>query len=162
MSTYGCVRTDNMSGTTLGKDLVSIEYQVSSAAAAIENGNVVVVGALKTGSREIHIGGAMAVDSALGSLALIASEEVIKNKGYNGLSEFRNEAGAIARGYRFASKDVFSVTSVALTGSTAAVGSYVECAVGTKLKVVSSITSGSTKVGTVIALEGDWIVIEVA
>jgi len=158
---YACVRTDNMSGTTLGKDTVSVKYYVSTTPTAIENGNVVLVGDLMTGEREVRKATAPAANSPLGSIALIASEEVVKDKDVAFLNEFRNEAGEIARGYRLASHDVFAVTADALAG-TAEVGSVIELQAGTKLKAVAELTSGSTKVGTCIALEGEWIVIEVA
>ena len=49
---YACVRTDNMSGTTIGKDLVSLKYfDGEDKEAAIENGSVVLVGAYLDGQR---------------------------------------------------------------------------------------------------------------
>ena len=77
------------------------------------------------------------------------------------LNEFRNEAGEIARGYRLRSGNVYSVTAEALSG-TPAVGSIVELQAGTKGNVVSTLTAGSTKVGTIIAIEGSYVVIRIA
>jgi len=54
MSKYAVIRTDNMSGTEHGYDLVSGKYVVSNAETAIENGCVVVVGALLTNEREVR------------------------------------------------------------------------------------------------------------
>ena len=59
------------------------------------------------------------------------------------------------------SGDIFSVSKEALDGE-AAVGSVVEAQAGTKLKVVKTATSGSTTVGKVMAIEGNYFVIEVA
>ena len=160
--TYAAVRTDNMSGTTLGKNLVSLKYQVSTVDTAIENGNVVVVGDLIAGEREVRLAAKPAADTALKDIALIATPEINKKEGYTILSDFRNEAGTICRGYRLLSHDIFSVTAEALNGATLSVGYAVELQADTKLNVVSSATSGSTQVGKIIAKEGNWYVIEVA
>lgn len=161
MASYARVRTDNMSGTDVSKDLVSLKYKASGAFAAIENGNVVVVGDLLDGEREVREASTPASNTALSAIALVASEEVVKEKKYHTLADFRNEAGSIIRGYRLNHGDIFSVTKEALTG-TAAKNSVVELQAGTKLKVVATATTSTTTVGKVIALEGDWIVIEVA
>ena len=159
---YAIVRTDLMSGTKQPADLVSIKYQVSSVDTAIENGNVALVGALGTGEREVYLASAPTATSALEDVVLVATPELNYDERLKNLNQFRNEAGEIARGYRLRSGNVFSVTAEALTATTPAVGNIVELQADTKLKVVSSLTSGSTKVGTVIAIEGDYIVIRVA
>lgn len=159
---YAIVRTDLMSGTKQPADLVSIKYQVSSVDTAIENGNVALVGALGTGEREVYLASAPTATSALEDVVLVATPELNYDERLKNLNQFRNEAGEIARGYRLRSGNIFSVTAEALTASTPAVGNIVELQAGTKLKVVATLTSGSTKVGTVIAIEGDYIVIRVA
>lgn len=164
MNKYACVRTDNMSGTVIGKDLVSLKYKVNDEDAVIENGNIVVIGELLDGEREVRKATAPTATSKLSALALVASDEVVKDKDYNGLSDFRNEAGDIIRGYRLTSKDMFSVTKEALSvtdGYTIKVGSIVEATAGTKMKVVDTLTAGSTQIGTIIAIESEWYVIEV-
>lgn len=155
---YACVRTDNMSGTINGKDLVSLKYE-----GAIENGSVVEVGAHISGEREVRVATAPAVAAKLGDLALIASPEVVKNKNHYGISAFINEEGAICRGYRLCSKDVYSVTKEAFVdGSVLAVGSVVELAGGVKVKAVETATEGNTTIGKIILVEGEWYVIEIA
>lgn len=160
---YACVRTDNMSGTTIGKDLVSLKfYNGENKEAAIENGNVVLVGAYLAGQREVRKATAVAANSPLADVALVASEEVVKTKSHNTLDEFINEAGATIRAYRLTSKDVFSVTAEAFVDAEAAeVGAIVELAAGTKLQAVASLTSNSTAVGKIVAVEGIWYVVEV-
>lgn len=159
--TYACVRTDNMSGTTLGKDLVSVRFYADAVEAEIENGNVVLVGEYLDGQREVRKATAVATDTPLKDVALIASEEVVKEKSKNTIAEFKNLAGTNARAYRLTSKDVFSLTKEAFTaGSALKVGSVVELAAGTKLSAVESATS-ATKVGTITAVEGVWYVVEV-
>ena len=51
---YACVRTDNMSGTVNGKDLVSLKFMVGETEAPVENGNVVLVGDHLEGEREVR------------------------------------------------------------------------------------------------------------
>lgn len=159
---YACVRTDNMSGTTIGKDLVSLKYfNAEDKEAAIENGNVVLVGAYLEGQREVRKATAVAADSKLADVALIANEEVLKTKTHNTLSEYINEAGQNVRGYRLVSKDIFSVTKEAFVDASAAkVDAVVELAAGTKLSAVASATD-ATVVGKITAVEGDWYVVEV-
>lgn len=105
MKTYACVRTDNMSGTVEGKDLVSLKY-----AGDIENGCVVAVGGLVAGEREVRTATAPAKDAKLEDLALIATPEVIKDKKYYSIANFINENGNLCRGYRFTTKGCFSLT----------------------------------------------------
>ncbi|MFA5625815.1 MAG: hypothetical protein WC966_12335 [Bradymonadales bacterium] len=159
---YAKVRTDNMVGTILGNALVSFKYQPGTVDTAIENGNVVKIGGYITGQREVRVATTPAVDSDLATIALVASEEVVKSKQYDTVGAFRNEAGDIARGYFLRPGDQFSITAGAFAAdSVMTAGSTVELAAGTKLKGVASLTSGSTQVGKIIAVEGEWIVIEV-
>jgi hypothetical protein len=159
---YGCVRTDNMAGTVLGSGLVPFKYQPSSGDTAIENGNVVVIGGYISGQREVRTADTPAADSKFSSIVLVASEEVVKEKNNYFINEFRNEAGAVCRGYRLHPGDIFSISAECFAaGSVLDVGSVVELAAGTKLKAVASLTAGSTQIGKIIAVEGQWYVIEV-
>ena len=159
---YAKVRTDNLTGTVFGGDLVSVKYQPSSKDTAIENGNFVKVGALISGEREVHTGSSPAANTALSDIVLIASSEVDKTVSSNTLGEFENKAGDILRGYKLV-RGYFSVTAEALDAAAAiAVGDIVELQAGTKGKVVKTLTEGSTKDGTVEPIEGDWIVIKIA
>lgn len=158
---YAYVRTDKMSGTTVAKDLASAKFYNGSEEAAIENGNIVTLGTYLEGEREVKKATKPAANTPLRDLYLVASPEVVKTKNYYGLGDFRNEAGDVIRCYRLTSADQFSVTKEALDG-TASVGSIVEAQSSTKMKVVASATADSTKIGTVIALEDEYIVIEVA
>lgn len=156
------VRTDNLTGTVFGGDLVSVKYQPSGKDTEIDNGNFIKVGALISGEREVHTGSTPAANTALSDIVLIASPEVDKTVSSNTLGEFENKAGDILRGYKLV-RGYFSVTAEALDAADAiAVGDIVELQAGTKGNVVKTLTSGSTKVGTVEAIEGDWIVIKIA
>lgn len=153
---YAVVRTDAMAGTDVRGQLVSVKYMGANGATptAIENGNVLKIGALMTGEREIYIGGAVAANDKIDDIVLIASPEVVYDEHKHNLDDFVNEAGKACRGYHIHSGDTFSVTAEALSGTgTPAVGNIVELAAGTKLAFVASATSGSTKVGRIIAVD---------
>lgn len=158
---YAYVRTDNMSGTTVTKDLASAKYYENEVEKAIENGNIVTLGNYISGEREVRKATAPTATTVLRDLYLVATPEVVKDKNYYGLGDFINEAGTIIRCYRLTPGDIFSVTKEALDG-TAAVGSIVEAQAGTKMKVVASATDSTTTIGKVVALEDEYIVIEVA
>ena len=153
---YAVVRTDAMAGTDVRGQLVSVKYMGADGATptAIENGNVLKIGALMTGEREIYIGGAVAANDKIDDVVLIASPEVVYDERKRNLDDFINEAGKACRGYHIHSGDTFSVTVEALSGTgTPAVGNIVELAAGTKLAFAASATTGSTKVGRIIAVD---------
>lgn len=153
---YGIVRTDNMYGTDVRAALVSIKYMGAngSTPTAIENGSVLKVGALVEGEREVFVGGNVAATDKVEDVVLVASPEVVYDERKKNLEDYINEAGKACRGYHIHSGDIFSVTKEALAGEAApAVGNIVELAAGTKFKVVKSATSGSTTIGTIIAID---------
>lgn len=85
-----------------------------------------------------------------------------KTKAHNTLKEYINIAGLNVRGYRLSSKDCFSLTKEAFASdSVLAKDSVVELAAGTKFKAVASATGDSTTVGKIVAVEGEWYVVEV-
>lgn len=156
MSNHAVVRTDAMAATDVRGQLVSVKYMGADGATptAIENGNVLKIGALMTGEREIYIGGAVAANDKIDDIVLIASPEVVYDERKRNLDDFVNEAGKACRGYHIHSGDTFSVTAEALSGTgTPAVGNIVELAAGTKLAFAASATAGSTKVGHIIAAD---------
>ena len=158
---YGVVRTDNMFGTDVRAGLVSIKYMGANGqtATAIENGNVLKVGALMGDAtngyeREIFVGAAPAANDDLKDIVLVATPEVMYDERKRNLDEFINEAGRACRGYRLHKGDIFSVTKDALDGVAApAIGNVVELKAGTKLNVAASATDGSTQVGKIIAID---------
>ena len=155
MAKYAVVRTDNMYGTDVRAALVSVKYmgEDGSTPTAIENGNVLKIGALIDGEREIYVGGAVAADDKINDVILVASPEVMYDERKKNLDEYINDAGKACRGYHIHSGDIFSVTKEALAGAAApAVGNIVELAAGTKLNVVTEAT-GATVVGTIIAVD---------
>lgn len=142
------VRTDKMFATDNRAGLVSVRYQPGDTMTAIDNGNIVKIGALEEGSREVYKGVTPAANDAVKDIVLIASPEVMYDERKRNLDEFQNAKGAIARGYHLHTNDIFSVTKEALTGDEPAVGKVVELAADTKLNVAASATG--TLVGTII------------
>lgn len=158
---HAYVRTDNMSGTTIGKDLASAKFYIGDAEAEIENGNIVTLGDYIEGERELRKATAPTTTTKLRDLYLVATPEVVKNKNYFGLGDFINEAGSAIRCYRLTSGDIFSVSKEALSGN-AAVKSFVVAQADTKMLVAATESEGVTTIGKIVAIEGDYIVIEVA
>ena len=164
---HAMFRSDNMEGTIDGKFLVSLYINTDGG---LDNGRVVKVGTLKEGEREVRTYSTPAASDSLDDIAILGSEEVVKDKKYNGIGDFTNEKDTIARGYKLVKGDLFSVTADAFTaadGITYTPGTTLcELDAATKLKVVNSATSGSTKVGTLEAVEADgattWYVFRVA
>lgn len=158
MGTYAVARTDKLMGTDVRSYGVSVKYMGSgSTATAIENGNVVKMDGLLSPAanvyeRQIYKAVTPAANTALEEIALVVSPEVMYDEKLKDLSDFRTEAGEIARGYKLHSGDIFSVTAAALDG-TAEIGSVIELQAKTKFKVVASGTSGSTVVGKCIDIE---------
>lgn len=154
MAKHAVVRTDNMTGTDVRSQLVSIKYMGADGATPteIDNGNVLKVGALMDGEREVYVGETPAADTAIGDVVLIASVEVMYDERKKNLDEYVNEENKICRGYRLHSGDIFSVTAEALS-AVPKVGNIVELAASTKLNVVETATAESTVVGSVIAID---------
>jgi hypothetical protein len=146
---YCVVTREKMTSEFDGTKRISLKYQPSGVDTVIENGNVVVVGNLIDGEREIYTSSTPAVDSTVASLALITTPEVLADERKKNLSDFRNEAGDVCTGDKLVSGNIFSVTAEGFTG-TPAKGKIVELQAGTKLKCVDTLTSGSTQVGTII------------
>lgn len=159
---YGVVRTDKMFGTDDRNGIVSAMYLPSGTATAVDNGNVVLLDGLDSKTvgtdtvyeREIYKAVTPAANSELKDIVLVATPEVDYVYNRKDPVYFTNEAGRPIRGYHLVKNDIFSVTKDALDGkSSPAIGDIVELKAGTKLNVAASLTSGSTQVGEIIAIE---------
>ena len=146
----------NMSGSVLSSKLVNVKLS-----ADVDNGNIVAIGALAAGESEAFAASKPAANTPISKLALIKSPELMADERLKNLGDFYNKAGSIVRGYLFESGDEFRLTAEGLSG-TPAVGNAVEADASYKLKAVSSATGGSTQIGTIIAVEGDYFVVRVA
>jgi len=153
---HAVVRTDNMAGTDVLAQLVSVMYMGADGKTAtdIDNGNVVLLNGHVSGEREIYNAITPKADSAIGEVVLLATPEIRYNELEKSLEDFYNEANKPGRAYHLHSGAYFAVTKAALTGAeTPAVGNIVELAADTKLNVATSATSGSTAVGKIDAIE---------
>lgn len=157
MAKYGVVRTDNMTGTDVRSELVSVKYMGANkkAATEIENGSVLKASELADGEREVFIGEQVSKDTPIREVVLIAAPEVPYDERLRNLDEFINVAGKACRGYRLHSGNIFSLTKEALTGlASPAKGNVVELAdKATKLNVVAAATASTTTVGKIIDVE---------
>lgn len=154
MAKYPVVRLDAMSGTKNPENLVSLRYFVSDVETAITNGSIVKLAGLMTGEREVYKAVAPAADTPIEELALVASVELNYDERKTGYDDYTNEPGGVAlRGYRLTKNSAFGITADGLAATTPAVGNIVEAQADTKPKVVSTLTSGSTKIGKIEAIE---------
>lgn len=158
---YPIVRTDLMMGTNNESLLRTFKYLPSNTATAINNGCVVLLDSIITDTdgnvpdREVWKAVNVAANSALKDVVLVATPELMADEHKLNLDEFQNPADGLCRGYIFHENDIFSVTSDGFSTSLSAVavGNVVELAAGNQMKIVASLTSGSTQVGKVIQVE---------
>lgn len=126
----------------------------------MDNGCIVELGDLATGEMEAFEGKEPTASSPLNKLALIKAPEIMKDDRLKSLADFYNKAGQIVRAYLFHDGFQFRMTKEGFDG-TPAVGSIVEAGDGYKMKVVASATGGSTQIGKIIAVEGNYFVVAV-
>lgn len=157
---HAVVRTDRMFGTDNRGGLVSLRYQPVDGSTSkavmteIDNGNVVLLGGLEEGEREVYVADKPAANSDIHDVVLVDAPEVMYDNYKKDLGDYFNVAGKIVRGYYLHENDIFSVTKEALAGNAEpAVGDVVELKADTKLNVVDSLTQGSTQVGEIIAID---------
>lgn len=160
MAKYCVVTREKMTSEWDGSKRVSFKYQPSGVDTAVQNGNVVVLGGLITGAREVYTATTPAANTALSAIVLVTTPEVLADERLKNLSDFRNEAGKIATGDKLFAGDIFSITAEGIEG-TPVKGSVIELQAGTKLKAVATLTGGSTKVGTVIDIVNGKYAIQV-
>ena len=147
---HAVVRTDNLGGTKNGEQLASVVFYSDDATAAIDNGNIVVLGE-KLG-REAYKATAPAAGAVAEDLYVIAEEELFYDQTVaHYLTEWVNEAGKTIRAYSLDSKGGFSVTAEAFDG-TPEIGKTVGYTAGsTKIKVED--TKGDATFGTILEKE---------
>jgi len=104
------VRLDNMAATKVPSLLKSAKYFESDVATAIENGELVTIGELVTGEREIH----KATEPVSGDtyIGLVCTPEVeYDEKGYHDLDTFANDADEVIRVAMLQKGDIFSIAN---------------------------------------------------
>ena len=77
MANYCVVTREKMTSEWDGSKRISVKYRPSGVDTAIENGNVVVVGDLIDGEREVYATSTPAVNTPVAKLALITTPEVM-------------------------------------------------------------------------------------
>ena len=104
------VRLDNMAATKVPSLLKSAKYFESDVATAIENGELVTIGELVAGEREIH----KATEPVSGDtyIGLVCTPEVeYDEKGYHDLDTFANGADEVIRVAMLQKGDIFSIAN---------------------------------------------------
>lgn len=155
MAKHAVIRTDKMFGTDDRVGIYSFVYfDGNNDAADIDNGNVVLLGQLMEGERELYKATAPTASSDLHNVVIVASPELTYDQRLRSLDDFYNKAGVPARAYTFHKNQIFSVTKDALDGKESPeVGDVVELKAGTKLNVAAEATQDSTVVGFITAIE---------
>ncbi len=153
------VRLDNMAGTHSPSALFSGKYATVSGGnytpAAIDNGMPGKLCGLIEGERELHWVTPAAKADKIENVCLIASVEYSADVTKKALEDFTNEANSEIRVYKLHSGDEFSVTVGCFANGEndkPVVGDIVELADG-KWNAVTTLTSGSTKIGYIMAVE---------
>ena len=109
---YCVVRTDLMSATSQGADLVSLRfYNAEGKVAEVENGVIVKLEGFEEGQHEVMKAVAATAGADLNECAIVAAPEVMYDERKHNLDEFINEAGKAVRGYIPRSRNMFSVTA---------------------------------------------------
>ena len=148
---HAVVRTDNLGGTKNGEQLASVIFYSSDAPAAIDNGNIVVLGE-KLG-REAYKATAPAAGAVAEDLYVIAEEELFYDQTVaHYLTEWVNEAGKTIRAYSLDSKGGFSVTAEAFEG-TPEIGKTVGYTAGSTKITVQTGAADDTTFGTILEKE---------
>lgn len=137
---YCVVRTDLLSGTIQGADLVSFRfYGNDDKQAEVENGVIVELGEYEADNREIMKAKAATAASDLDKCAIAANPEVMYDERKKNLYEYINEAGKAVRGFIPRTRNIFSVTAEGFVGGTApAKGGKVGIGAGGKLDASAS------------------------
>ncbi len=116
---YCVIRTDLMSGTSQGADLVSFRfYDSAGEPAEVENGVIVHLEGYEDGEREVYKAVAAKAGDDLNECAIVAGVEVMYDERKKNLDEYINEKGKIVRGYIPRSRNLFSVTKEGFVGGT--------------------------------------------
>lgn len=142
---YCIVNTDSMTGTKDPAKLVSLR-----CVDPVENGNVLVIGSIMEGEREIYEGTKPTGSETLKQIVLVATPEVMYDERKKNLNEFRNEPdGQPIRGYMMESGDRFSISAEGFEG-TPEVGAKVTLSAGYKFAVAGS----GTEIGEITDVYG--------
>jgi len=157
---HAIIRTDLMIGTDVGAYLGMGRYLGGDGATptAIDNGNVVKIGNLIEGERDLRVYTTPAANTPIDQIGIIASPERFYDGLTHGAKDYVNIEGHNLRVYLLAgmtSSACFTVTADGFeiaAGATPEKGWTAELMAGTKLKLVATATAGATVVGKVISV----------
>lgn len=148
---YTVFRSDNLTGTDVAADLVSLRVYDTDGETPIEveNGTLVELLGYEDGKREVMKAKLATSSTAATALAIAAAPEVMYDERKKNLDEFINERKAIIRGYIPRSRAMYSVTKEGFVNATpqTTIGGAVGIGTGGKLD------ASSTGYGTVMAVE---------
>lgn len=128
------VRLDNMAATKVPSLIKSAKYMESDVATAIENGELVTIGALVDGEREIHE--ATAPVSGDTNIGIVCTPELLYNQ--NGvadgdLANYTNKADAVIRVMILQKGDIFSIAGESTSADKDVDGEVVAKFMGTEV-----------------------------
>lgn len=102
------VRTDNMAATKVPSLIKSAKFYVADVATKIENGELVTIGALVDGEREIHKATTPVEEDTY--IGLVCTPELqYEENGYHGVDTFENAADKVLRVFILQKGDIFSI-----------------------------------------------------
>lgn len=157
MSNYAVITRERMTSEFDGTKRISVKIGTSD----LQNGSVLVVGDLIPGEREIYSTSTPAANTELKKIVILTTPEVEDDERKKNLSDFVNKAGSTqCTADYLCPNDIFSLTAEGFDG-TPAKDMIVELQAGTKLKVVSNLTSSSTKVGKIIDVKNGKYAVKV-
>ncbi len=142
---HSIIRLDKVKATVSGSIVSAIHT------ADIDNGNVVMVGGLHTGEREVFdVVVPATAKLTTDQIYFVATPEVMYLPTDNGLENFYNKTGDIIRLIEAQPGDIVTITNDAITG-TPVVGQYLVPANGsTKLAAAADLTGGTKFAAQVI------------
>ena len=137
---YCVLRTDLLSGSKQGADLVSLRfYNGGGEQAEVENGTIVKLAGYEDGGREVVRAVAATASDSLNECAIVGSVELMYDERKRNLDEFINEKGSVARGYIPRSRNLFSVTKEGFAGGVVpSVGDTVGIGAGGKISAAGN------------------------
>lgn len=157
---HAIIQTDLLAGTDVGTFLGMGRYLGSDGATptAIDNGNVVKIGDLVAGERDLRVYTTPAANTPIDQIGIIATPERFYDGLTHGAKDYENVKGLNLRAYLLScmtTSSCFTVTADGFEiadGATPAIGWVAELQADTKLKLVATATAGSTVVGKVIGV----------
>jgi hypothetical protein len=152
-NTYKMVNLDRLQATKAG-GIVSVKWD----GGRLENGTPITLGNLVTGETEVFYAQCTGATGTLASSAvyLVANPEVMYEAGTM-IDDFVATTGQIMRAYPLANSDIFTLSSGAYIGGTAALTDYVimtatGAANGLSTWILTGTMSANRTVGKVIEL----------